>query len=138
MFGISREYLKILLLIACAVFILTVLLLFFDIWRENVASKRDKTYIYYFMTTLEETNNLKQTLEKVLALYSPKAREYQAVKRALDYLDHSIYGDYETAAWMIEEALYNKKIHETHQLAIQICIKKLSQAALEDKNTFEI
>ena len=45
MFGISREYLKILLLIACAVFILTVLLLFFDIWRENVASKRDKTYI---------------------------------------------------------------------------------------------
>ena len=38
MFGISREYLKILLLIACAVFILTVLLLFFDIWRENVAS----------------------------------------------------------------------------------------------------
>ena len=98
MFGISREYLKILLLIACAVFILTVLLLFFDIWRENVASKRDKTYIYYFMTTLEETNNLKQTLEKVLALYNPKAREYQAIKRALDYLDHSIYGDYETAA----------------------------------------
>ena len=73
-----------------------------------------QTYIYYFMTTLEETNNLKQTLEKVLALYSPKAREYQAVKRALDYLEHSIYGDYETAAWMIEEALYNKKIHETH------------------------
>ena len=73
-----------------------------------------------------------------MALYSPKAREYQAVKSALDYLEHSIYGDYETAAWMIEEALYNKKIHETHQLAIRICIKKLSQAALEDKNTFGI
>ena len=68
MFGIHREYLKILLFIACAVFILTVLLLFFDIWRENVASKKDKTYIYYFMTGLEETKNLKQTLEKVRAL----------------------------------------------------------------------
>ena len=89
------------------------------------------------MTTLEETNNLKQTLESV-GIIQPQSKRVSGGKRALDYLEHSIYGDYETAAWMIEEALYNKKIHETHQLAIRICIKKLSQAALEDKNTFGI
>ena len=62
MFGIHREYLKILLFIACAVFILTVLLLFFDIWRENVASKKDN-YITIAIILLEP---LLTTLVKVV------------------------------------------------------------------------
>lgn len=134
MFGMNREYLKILLLLACIIFVIFIILLFLDIWQENIASKRDRIYIHNFISAFEETKNLKGTLQKVLSLYKPKTREYRAVKKALDYMEYSIYGDYETTAWIIEEALYNKKIHETHQLAIQVCIKKLSQLALDDKN----
>ena len=134
MFGMNREYLKILLLLACIIFAIFIILLFLDIWQENIASKRDRIYIHNFISAFEETKNLKGTLQKVLSLYKQKTREYRAVKKALDYLEYSIYGDYETTAWIIEEALYNKKIHETHQLAIQVCIKKLSQLALDDKN----
>lgn len=134
MFGMNREYLKILLLLACIIFVIFIILLFLDIWQENIASKRDRIYIHNFISAFEDTKNLKGTLQKVLSLYKQKTREYRAVKKALDYLEYSIYGDYETAAWIIEEALYNKKIHETHQLAIQVCIKKLSQLALDDKN----
>ena len=68
-------------------------------------------------------------------MYGERTREYKAIKKALDYIQNSIYGDYETAAFFIEDALYNKKIHETHQIAIQISIKKLSHFSLTDKQS---
>ena len=131
----NKEYLKIILLIFCIIFVCTAVYLIIDILRENRLTKRDKTYIRNFSTAFEETNDLKLTLIKMLTMYGERTREYKAIKKALDYIQNSIYGDYETAAFFIEDALYNKKIHETHQIAIQISIKKLSHFSLTDKQS---
>lgn len=131
----NKEYLKIILLIFCIIFVCTAVYLIVDILRENRLTKRDKTYIRNFSSAFDETNDLKLTLKKLLTMYGERTREYKAIKKALDYLQNSIYGDYETAAFFIEEALYNKKIHETHQIAIQVSIQKLSQFSLTDKQS---
>ena len=131
----NKEYLKIILLISCIIFVCTAVYLIIDILRENRLTKRDKTYIRNFSTAFEETNDLKLTLIKMLTMYGERTREYKAIKKALDYIQNSIYGDYETATFFIEDALYNKKIHETHQIAIQISIKKLSHFSLTDKQS---
>ena len=131
----NKEYLKIILLISCIIFVCTAVYLIIDILRENRLTKRDKTYIRNFSTAFEETNDLKLTLIKMLTMYGERTREYKAIKKALDYIQNSIYGDYETAAFFIEDALYNKKIHETHQIAIQASIQKLSHFSLTDKQS---
>ena len=131
----NKEYLKIILLISCIIFVCTAVYLIIDILRENRLTKRDKTYIRNFSTAFEETNDLKLTLIKMLTMYGERTREYKAIKKALDYIQNSIYGDYETAAFFIEDAFYNKKIHETHQIAIQVSIQKLSHFSLTDKQS---
>lgn len=131
----NKEYLKIILLIFCIIFVCTAVYLIVDILRENRLTKRDKTYIRNFSSAFDETNDLKLTLKKLLTMYGERTREYKAIKKAWDYLQNSIYGDYETAAFFIEDALYNKKIHETHQIAIQVSIQKLSQFSLTDKQS---
>lgn len=131
----NKEYLKIILLIFCIIFVCTAVYLIIDILRENRLTKRDKTYIRNFSSAFDETDDLKLTLKKLLTMYGERTREYKAIKKALDYLQNSIYGDYETAAFFIEDALYNKKIHETHQIAIQVSIQKLSQFSLTDKQS---
>ena len=131
----NKEYLKIILLIFCIIFVCTAVYLIVDILRENRLTKRDKTYIRNFSSAFDETDDLKLTLKKLLTMYGERTREYKAIKKALNYLQNSIYGDYETAAFFIEEALYNKKIHETHQIAIQVSIQKLSQFSLTDKQS---
>lgn len=131
----NKEYLKIILLIFCIIFVCTAVYLIIDILRENRLTKRDKTYIRNFSSAFDETDDLKLTLKKLLTMYGERTREYKAIKKALNYLQNSIYGDYETAAFFIEDALYNKKIHETHQIAIQVSIQKLSQFSLTDKQS---
>lgn len=132
---LNKEYLKIILIIACILFVCTTIYLIIDILCENRLSKRDKAYIRNFSSAFDETNDLKLTLSKMLTMYGKKTKEYKAITKALNYLQNSIYGDYETAAFYIEDALYNKKIHETHQIAIQISIKKLSHFSLTDKQS---
>ena len=129
----DKEYLIIILLILCIVFVCSVVYLILDIIMENRLTKRDKEYIRNFSTVFDETHDLKVTLKKMFSMYGEKTREYKAIKKALDYLENSIYGDYETAAYYIEEALYNQQIHETHKIAIQVSIQKLSQFSLIDK-----
>ena len=108
-------------------------LMIYDSIRTNLMTKRDKAYIRHFAEAFDETNELSATLKKMLTVYDSKTKEYRAVSRALEYLEHSIYGDYETAAKLVEEALYNRKIKETHQIAIQISIQKLAHFSLVDK-----
>lgn len=127
------EILRIILLLAVTVFIGCLIVLLVDIWKENKLTKKDKAYIRNFAVAFDETNDLPSALLKLKSMYSEKTKEYKAITKALQYLENSIYGDYETAASYIEDALYNKKIHDAHQIAIQMSIKKMSNYSLTDK-----
>lgn len=124
--------LSIILYTAFVVLIICGIVAIHDIIFSSRMTKKDKNYIRNFSEAFDETGDLTLTLKKLQTIYGDKTKEYKAVTNALNYLENSIYGDFETAAKLIEEALYNKKIKETHQIAIDMSIKKMSRYSLTE------
>lgn len=127
------EILKLTLLLALLIFIICLFLLAREYWKENKLTKKDKIYIRNFANAFDETNDFAAALMKLRTMYGMKTKEYKAISKALNYLETSVYADYETATSYIEDVLYNKKIHDAHYIAIQMSIKKMSNYSLTDK-----
>lgn len=77
---LNKEYLKIILLLACIIFICTGIYLIVDIIRENRLSKHDKQYIKNFASVFDQNNDLKQTRKVLLTMYEENTREYKTIK----------------------------------------------------------
>lgn len=104
---------------------------FYSIFSIKFIKKRNEKYINRFESVYEEKKSIRITLESLESLYSKKTMEYKAIKKALYYLDHSLFRDYAGALQIIDKMFESKKIKKMHDNYLKKEEKKV--LCLEDK-----
>ena len=102
---------------------------FYSIFSIKRIKKRNEKYIDQFESVYEEKKSIRITLE---SMYSKKSMEYKAIKKALYYLDHSLFRDYAGALQIIDKIFESKKIKKMHDSYLRNEENKV--LCLEDKN----
>ena len=105
---------------------------FFSIFSIKRIKKRNEKYIDQFESVYEEKKSIRITLESLESMYSKKSMEYKAIKKALYYLDHSLFRDYAGALQIIDKIFESKKIKKMHDSYLRNEENKV--LCLEDKN----
>ena len=82
---------------------------FYSIFSIKLIKKRNEKYIDRFESVYEEKKSIRITLESLESMYSKKSMEYKAIKKALYYLDHSLFRDYAGALQIIDKIFESKK-----------------------------
>ena len=100
--------------------------------RLQPIKKRNEKYIDRFESVYEEKKSIRITLESLESMYSKKSMEYKAIKKALYYLDHSLFRDYAGALQIIDKIFESKKIKKMHDSYLRNEENKV--LCLEDKN----
>ena len=100
--------------------------------RLQPIKKRNEKYIDQFESVYEEKKSIRITLESLESMYSKKSMEYKAIKKALYYLDHSLFRDYAGALQIIDKIFESKKIKKMHDSYLRNEENKV--LCLEDKN----
>ena len=105
---------------------------FYSIFSIKRIKKRNEKYIDRFESVYEEKKSIRITLELLESMYSKKSMEYKAIKKALYYLDHSLFRDYAGALQIIDKIFESKKIKKMHDSYLRNEENKV--LCLEDKN----
>lgn len=105
---------------------------FYSIFSIKLIKKRNEKYIDRFESVYEEKKSIRITLESLESMYSKKSMEYKAIKKALYYLDHSLFRDYAGALQIIDKIFELKKIKKMHDSYLRNEENKV--LCLEDKN----
>jgi hypothetical protein len=105
---------------------------FYSIFSIKRIKKRNEKYIDQFESVYEEKKSIRITLESLESMYSKKSMEYKAIKKALYYLDHSLFRDYAGALQIIDKIFESKKIKKMHDSYLRNEENKV--LCLEDKN----
>lgn len=105
---------------------------FYRIFSIKLIKKRNEKYIDRFESVYEEKKSIRITLESLESMYSKKSMEYKAIKKALYYLDHSLFRDYAGALQIIDKIFESKKIKKMHDSYLRNEENKV--LCLEDKN----
>lgn len=105
---------------------------FYSIFSIKLIKKRNEKYIDRFESVYEEKKSIRITLESLESMYSKKSMEYKAIKKALYYLDHSLFRDYAGALQIIDKIFESKKIKKMHDSYLRNEENKV--LCLEDKN----
>ena len=105
---------------------------FYSIFSIKRIKKRNEKYIDQFESVYEEKKSIRITLESLESMYSKKSMEYKAIKKALYYLDHSLFRDYAGALQIIDKIFESKKIKKMHDSYLMNEENKV--LCLEDKN----
>ena len=105
---------------------------FYSIFSIKLIKKRNEKYIDRFESVYEEKKSIRITLESLESMYSKKSVEYKAIKKALYYLDHSLFRDYAGALQIIDKIFESKKIKKMHDSNLRNEENKV--LCLEDKN----
>lgn len=105
---------------------------FYSIFSIKRIKKRNEKYIDQFESVYEEKKSIRITLESLESMYSKKSMEYKAIKKALYYLDHSLFRDYAGALQIIDKIFESKKIKKMHDSYLRNEENKVLR--LEDKN----
>ena len=105
---------------------------FYSIFSIKLIKKRNEKYIDRFESVYEEKKSIRNTLESLESMYSKKSMEYKAIKKALYYLDHSLFRDYAGALQIIDKIFESKKIKKMHDSYLRNEENKV--LCLEDKN----
>lgn len=105
---------------------------FYSIFSIKRIKKRNEKYIDRFESVYEEKKSIRITLESLESMYSKKSMEYKAIKKALYYLDHSLFRDYAGALQIIDKIFESKKIKKMHDSYLRNEENKV--LCLEDKN----
>lgn len=105
---------------------------FYSIFSIKLIKKRNEKYIDRFESVYEEKKSIRITLESLESMYSKKSVEYKAIKKALYYLDHSLFRDYAGALQIIDKIFESKKIKKMHDSYLRNEENKV--LCLEDKN----
>ena len=105
---------------------------FYSIFSIKRIKKRNEKYIDQFESVYQEKKSIRITLESLESMYSKKSMEYKAIKKALYYLDHSLFRDYAGALQIIDKIFESKKIKKMHDSYLRNEENKV--LCLEDKN----
>ena len=105
---------------------------FYSIFSIKRIKKRNEKYIDRFESVYEEKKSIRITLESLESMYSKKSMEYKSIKKALYYLDHSLFRDYAGALQIIDKIFESKKIKKMHDSYLRNEENKV--LCLEDKN----
>ena len=105
---------------------------FYSIFSIKRIKKRNEKYIDRFESVYKEKKSIRITLESLESMYSKKSMEYKAIKKALYYLDHSLFRDYAGALQIIDKIFESKKIKKMHDSYLGNEENKV--LCLEDKN----
>ena len=105
---------------------------FYSIFSIKRIKKRNEKYIDQFESVYEEKKSIRITLESLESMYSKRSMEYKAIKKALYYLDHSLFRDYAGALQIIDKIFESKKIKKMHDSYLRNEENKV--LCLEDKN----
>lgn len=105
---------------------------FYSIFSIKLIKKRNEKYIDRFESVYEGKKSIRITLESLESMYSKKSMEYKAIKKALYYLDHSLFRDYAGALQIIDKIFESKKIKKMHDSYLRNEENKV--LCLEDKN----
>lgn len=105
---------------------------FYSIFSIKRIKKRNEKYIDQFESVYEEKKSIRITLESLESMYSKKSMEYKAIKKALYYLDHSLFRDYAGALQIIDKIFESKKIKKMHDSYLRNEENKV--LCLEEKN----
>lgn len=105
---------------------------FYSIFSIKRIKKRNEKYIDQFESVYEDKKSIRITLESLESMYSKKSMEYKAIKKALYYLDHSLFRDYAGALQIIDKIFESKKIKKMHDSYLRNEENKV--LCLEDKN----
>ena len=109
-----------------------IIFFFYSIFSIKRIKKRNEKYIDQFESVYEEKKSIRITLESLESMYSKKSMEYKAIKKALYYLDHSLFRDYAGALQIIDKKFESKKIKKMHDSYLRNEENKV--LCLEDKN----
>lgn len=97
--------------------------------------KKDKQYLRVMGEVYDEKGDVLHALKRTKSAYKKKSKEARAIQDAIDYLDHSILRDYETAFKIIEGVVGSRKVRKLHTTILsQEESKKASQLLLCEKN----
>ena len=86
----------------------------YSLFSIRITKKRNENYINQFESLYNEKKSIRATLESLKSSYSKKTMEYKTIKKAIYYLDHSLFRDYAGALHIIDEMFKSKKIKNMH------------------------
>lgn len=86
----------------------------YSLFSIRITKKRNGNYINQFESLYNEKKSIRATLESLKSSYSKKTMEYKTIKKAIYYLDHSLFRDYAGALHIIDEMFKSKKIKNMH------------------------
>lgn len=92
--------------------------------KKKPAKKRKKSssaddYVEAMKASFSQNHNVIDSLNETAEIFKPKSNEKKAIDMALDYLQFSLFKDYQTAFGYIEEVMNSEDVELLHQMIME-------------------
>lgn len=86
---------------------------------KKTRSGGSEAYVEAMKSAFSETHNVRQSLERVQEEFKPGSVEVKAIDNALDHLDNSLFKDYDTAFYYVENVFESEEVESLHNAILE-------------------